>query len=181
MIRVDTIKVPALRKFYNSRARASVINKKSFKATTSQQLLTPGTRLKMKIALVVMLLCLAMVNTGIARSFPNSMLYRARATGTAVHKVLSQAKGVAPSAKIDQASQCTDAELGLLILIFLDSTCIKDLEVIIDPNSSDAQIKIALRRFCRRNCDIPLVAILEACGDSAGADNVKKACASLSG
>ena len=92
MIRVDTIKVPALRKFYNSRARASVINKKSFKATTSQQLLTPAIRLKMKIALVVVLLCLAMVNTGIARSFPNSMLYRARATGTAVHEALSQAK-----------------------------------------------------------------------------------------
>ena len=178
MIRVDTIKVPALRKFYNSRARASVINKKSFKAATSQQLLTPGRRLKMKIALVVVLLCLAMVNTGIARSFPSSMLYRARATGTAVHKVLSQAKGVAPSAKIDQASQCSDAELGLLISIFLDNDCIEDLAVIIDPNSSDAQKKIALRRFCSRKCDAPFVEILKACGLSEAADDVKKACAS---
>ena len=144
MIRVDTIKVPALCKFYNSRARASVINKKSFKVTTSQQLLTPETRLKMKIALIVVLLCLAMVNTGIARSFPNSMLYRAQATGTAVHKVLSQAKGVAPSAKIDQASQCSDAELGLLVYLFLNSDCIAALEVIIDPNSTDTEINKAL-------------------------------------
>ena len=129
----------------------------------------------MKIALVVVLLCLAMVKTGIARSFPHSTFHQARASGRDLHKILSPAKSLAP---IPPVQACTDEEIKQRLFATLDRECISAINVLINPDSTDAEINAAFKMFCIKNCDGPTAIILVSCGKSADADYLKAECRS---
>ena len=129
----------------------------------------------MKIALVVALLCLAMVKTGIARSFPHSTFHQARASGRDLHKILSPAKSVAP---IPPVQACTNEEITRRLFATLDRDCISAGNVLGDPNSTDAEKSAAFKEFCIKNCDGPTAIILVSCGKSAQADILKDECRS---
>ena len=70
-------------------------------------------------------MCLAMVNTGIARSFPYSILHRAQSqvsVNTLPMGLSQAAKHVAPSARA-QTQECSDAEIGFFVYVNLDGEC----------------------------------------------------------
>ena len=129
----------------------------------------------MKIALVVVLLCLAMVKTGIARSFPHSTFHQARASGRDLHKILSPAKSVAP---IPPVQTCTDEEIIRRLFATLDPECISAGNVLDDPNSTVAEKKAAFKKFCTKNCDGPTAKILLSCGRTAAANAITSDCKS---
>ena len=129
----------------------------------------------MKITLVDVLLCLAMVKTGIARSFPHSTFHQARASGRDLHKILSREKGVAPIARVQA---CTDEEIKQRLFATLDPECISAGNVLDDPDSTDAEMNTAFKKFCIKNCDGPTAKILLSCGRTAAANAITSDCKS---